>query len=47
MDMLQSKDLVHRFYDEVYNGGDLGALDHLFAPNFRDHNPFACAAGCE
>lgn len=36
----ENKALMRRFYEEVFNRGNLGVLDELCAPNFLDHNPF-------
>ncbi|MFL1377030.1 MULTISPECIES: ester cyclase, partial [unclassified Nocardiopsis] len=31
------EDVVHRFIDEVVNGGDIDAIDDLWAPGLRRH----------
>ena len=33
----QNKALMRRFYDEVFNKGNLGTVNELCAPNFVDH----------
>ena len=35
--MSESKDLARRFYDEVFNAGDLDRVDELLTPDFVDH----------
>jgi steroid delta-isomerase-like uncharacterized protein len=35
--MSESKDLARRFYEEVFNAGDLDAIDQLLTPDFVDH----------
>ena len=35
--MSESKDLARRFYEEVFNAGDLDAVDELLTPDFVDH----------
>ena len=41
-----NKAVVRRLFDEVYNGGNLGALDQLLAPEFVGDDPNA-APGVE
>lgn len=36
MSVERNKEIVRRFYDEVWNEGRLAAADELFAPHFRD-----------
>ncbi len=36
MSIERNKEIVRRFYDEVWNQGRLAAADELFAPHFRD-----------
>ena len=36
MSIERNKEIVRRFYDEVWNHGRLAAADELFAPAFRD-----------
>ncbi|MFN8483315.1 MAG: ester cyclase [Anaerolineae bacterium] len=36
MSVERNKQVVRRFYDEVWNHGRLAAADDLFAPQFRD-----------
>ncbi len=36
MSIERNKEIVRRFYDEVWNQGRLAAADELFAPAFRD-----------
>jgi predicted ester cyclase len=36
----ENKALMRRFYEEVFNRGNLAILDELCASNFVDHNPF-------
>jgi len=35
--MSESKDLARRFYDEVFNAGELDRVDELLTPDFVDH----------
>jgi len=35
-----NKALIHRLYDEVINGGDVGLLDELVAADFVEHEEF-------
>ncbi|MGJ5897519.1 nuclear transport factor 2 family protein [Streptomyces niveiscabiei] len=39
--MESNKDLVVRFYDSLFNKGDLGVVDELVAPGYVDHVPGA------
>ena len=34
-----NKATIRRFYDEVWNKGNLAMVDELNAPNFVEHNP--------
>lgn len=34
-----NKTIVHRFIEEVFNKGNLEALEELLAPEYVDHNP--------
>jgi predicted SnoaL-like aldol condensation-catalyzing enzyme len=36
----ENKVLMHRFYDEVLNKGNLEAIDKFITTNIIDHNPF-------
>ena len=36
----ENKALQRRFYEELFNRGNLAILDELCAPNFIDHNAF-------
>ena len=31
--------LIKRYFDEVWNNGDLNVLDEIIAPNYINHNP--------
>ena len=31
--------VASRWYEEVFNAGNLALIDELFAPNFVDHDP--------
>ena len=35
-----NKNLVRRYYEEVLNGGNVGLLDELAAPDYDEHSPF-------
>jgi predicted ester cyclase len=35
----ENKVLVRRFYEEVHNRGNLGAIDEFIDPSFVDHTP--------
>jgi len=35
-----NKALIHEIIEEVWNKGDLAAIDSYFAPNYVDHTPF-------
>lgn len=35
----ENKSLIRRFYQTVWNDGDLAAIDLLFAPDFVNHDP--------
>lgn len=35
----ENKAILRRFYEEVFNRGNLAILDELGAPGFIDHNP--------
>jgi len=37
--MADNKDIVRRYYDEVWAKGDPGPLDELLADDYVDHNP--------
>ena len=44
----QNKALCRRFYEEVFNKGNLAVIDELSAPNFVDHTaPPGVAPGAE
>lgn len=36
----ENKVLMRRFYEELFNKGNLAILDELCTPNFVDHNAF-------
>lgn len=40
MSMEANKSVVHRFYNEVLNGGSPGLLDELAVPDYDEHSPF-------
>ena len=35
----ERKDLLRRYYREVWEGGNAGALDDLLTDNYVEHNP--------
>jgi predicted ester cyclase len=35
----ENKALVRRYYDEVLNGGNVGILDVIAAPDYEEHDP--------
>jgi steroid delta-isomerase-like uncharacterized protein len=35
----ENKALAHRVFEEVFNGGNLQAMDELYAPNYVHHDP--------
>ncbi len=50
MSLEQNKAMDRRFYEEVWSGGNLAALDELMAVNFDDHDephPTETLAGLE
>jgi steroid delta-isomerase-like uncharacterized protein len=42
-----NKATAQRWYEEVFNGGNLSVIDELFSPNFRDYDPVNPAPGLE
>lgn len=38
--MSEHKQLVHRFYEEVVNGGDIDKIDELVSEDFVEHEEF-------
>lgn len=40
-----NKAIVRRFVEEVYNGGNLDAIDELLSEDHTDHDPAAAATG--
>ena len=40
-----NKALTRRFYEVVWNEGDLAAIDATLAPEFVDHDPMEAATG--
>lgn len=36
--MAEDKNVVGRFWEEVYNGGNLDAIDEIFAPDYELHD---------
>ncbi|MCB0257144.1 MAG: ester cyclase, partial [Anaerolineae bacterium] len=34
-----NKSLIQRFFEEIYNQGDLHVADELVATTYRNHNP--------
>ena len=43
--MADNKDVVRRYYDEVWGKGDPGAIDQFLADDYVDHNPPPGMAG--
>jgi len=43
--MADNKDIVRRYYDEVWGKGDPGAIDQFLADDYVDHNPPPGMAG--
>jgi len=43
--MADNKDIVRRYYAEVWEKGDPGPLDELLADDYVDHNPMPGIAG--
>lgn len=39
MSVEHNKNVVRRYYEDVLNGGDLGLLDQLAAPDYVEHDP--------
>lgn len=39
MSVMQSKEIVRRYIEEVFNKGNLNVADEVLAPGFVDHNP--------
>jgi hypothetical protein len=35
----ENKALAHRVFEEVFNGGNLQAMDELYAPDYVHHDP--------
>ena len=42
-----NKAIAHRWYEEVFNTGNLALISELFAPNFVDHDPSNPLPGLE
>ena len=34
-----NKELITRYFEEVWNQGKLGVLDEIMAPNYINHSP--------
>ncbi len=41
----ENKAVVHRYYDEVLNAGDIGTLDELAVAGYEEHDPLPGQAG--
>ncbi len=39
MSVVQNKEIVRRYIDEVFNKGNFTVVDEVLAPGFVDHNP--------
>jgi len=42
-----NKAIAQRWYEEVFNAGNLSVINELFSPNFRDYDPVNLAPGLE
>jgi len=40
MSMMQNKELVRSYIEELFNQGNFSAVDKYLSPSFIDHNPF-------
>jgi predicted ester cyclase len=40
MSMEANKNLIRRYYEEVFNGGEVRLLDELAVPDYDEHSPF-------
>ncbi len=45
MSVEENKALVRRYYSEVYNKGNMAAVDQLVAPGYVNHNAFPGEGG--
>ncbi|MBI2659587.1 ester cyclase [Candidatus Woesearchaeota archaeon] len=45
--MEKNKELMHRFYEEVFNKGNLSAIDEIFDENFVDRSFYGKEAGID